>query len=76
VAKPTLNYEPRSRRKRGLSWILIFAGFSYAFGALLCWGRTSDEMFNIMSLVTVVVIAVATIAVGIRYGTQDKEFWT
>jgi hypothetical protein len=72
VTKPTLNYEPKSRRKRSLLWLLIFAAISYAIGGLLCRGRSYGHMVVVMELVTTVVVGVAAIVAGVNTGCRTK----
>ena len=73
--KRPLNYESKSRRKRGPLRLAFFAAAAYGFGGFLCRGHTFAEMFGIMELVTIVVIAISAVVAGMYYGTQDKDYW-
>src|SRR5437762_834628 len=59
-----LNYQRKSNRKRGPLWLIFFAAFAYAIGAFLCYGKTFEDMFGIIELVTIIVVAVAAIVLG------------
>ena len=72
--KQPLNYESRSRRKRGPLWLGFFAAVAYGIGIFLCRGRTFGEMFGILEIVTIIVVGISAVVAGTYYGTQDKDY--
>jgi len=73
--KKPLDYESKSKRKRAPVWLALFAASAYAVGVILCYGRSWGDRCAIMEVVTIIVVVVGAVVVGVRYGTQDKDFW-
>jgi hypothetical protein len=42
----------------------------------MCRGQTFDDCVAILESTTLGVCFVAAIVAGIRYGAQDKDYWT
>lgn len=73
--KQPLNYESNWKRKRGPLWLVFFAAVAYGVGRFFCLGRPFGEVFAIMESITFLVAGIAAVVCGIRYGTQDKDYW-
>ena len=73
--KQPLNYEPKPPRNRGPWWLWLFAAAAYGIGGFLCRGHPFGDIFATMEIVTMIVAVVSAVALGIHYGTQDKDYW-
>jgi hypothetical protein len=70
-----LNYQIPPKRPIGRTWLGIIGLAIYAAGLGACWFIDPSDLFGAMVGWSMIYCFPVAIIAGIKFGTQEKDYW-